>query len=257
MAEEKSLKDIQSSEELQELLSRKGRNHKYYKFYTGKIDVIENILLTHALYLSDGNNCNDLNDKERFNSAESDDRRFGMCMCSTMSENIAMWYMYSGKDGAMIDFSADVIKSCLQAEKINLGHFENNRFVLEKTFDRSQFSLEISDIVYFGDAKKGNGKYLKLRDKGIEVSSDIIQNLHIYKKELPWSYENECRLTVKCRKDLFADYSTIDTVKIEFDEKLAETLKNRIFLRPGSQTKGSYRRSKMDTSVNIVKWPEI
>ena len=76
---------ITTSEELVEYLSQKALNHACYKFYSNR-EKIHNIINTHSVYLSSGQNWNDVIDKENFNPKDSEHINFGLCLSFSKSE---------------------------------------------------------------------------------------------------------------------------------------------------------------------------
>ena len=82
-------------------LSHKAASHNYYKYYAPK-HYIDTILREEAVFLSDGENWNDVCDRERLNN-DNRYKRFALCLSYSRSENVAMWMLYAGNDGCMID----------------------------------------------------------------------------------------------------------------------------------------------------------
>lgn len=214
--------------------------------------------------MSDGSNWNDAVDKENFNPNDSDLKRFGLCLSYSKSENVAMWMLYSGNDGVMIDYTKKIIKNILEAKYIELGHFEDGKFIMDRKLEKKEFDVKICDILYYGETKNGNKKtqlYVKRSDEiNDEFDESLVEELTYSKKTLPWSYENECRIIVTIKKELIPGSS--NNVKISFSESSIKELKERIYESPNSRKKNylpSALRNKMqwDLCKNCDKKKEL
>ena len=233
-------------------LSQKAENHKNYKHYT-KAYKIETILNNNTIYLSNGSNWNDLIDKKNFNSDESETINFGICLSFSKSESIAMWMLYSGNEGCMIDYDTKTIRAILDAKFVEMGNFVDGTFIPLKRFNRDLFDISIFDIVYYDfekDRKKiGDVVYVKRSDEtNKEFPKTKLDELTFNKKTLPWSYENECRLVVSIKKEVLGN-DTGDTVAISFSEKLVEGLKKRTYDSPNSKA-NKYQESNLKNKIN-------
>lgn len=110
---------IKNVDELKEYLTERAKNHNWHKYYA-KRKYISTILENHTVYLSDGRNWNDTLDVENFNNAKSERVNFGLCLSFSKSESVAMWMLYSGNEGGMIDYSQKIINDILATEEIEL-----------------------------------------------------------------------------------------------------------------------------------------
>lgn len=231
-------------------LNHKAEKHYHYKFYSDN-DKIENILKNKAVYLSNGANWNDIIDKDNFNSIEYEYMNFGLCLSYSRSENVAMWMLYNGNKGLMIDYSPKAIKNILDAESIKLGFFDKGKnFKSIKTLNKGEFKIQIVDIVYYGTPKSNNNNkyYVKRSDEtNQEFDKKLIDALPFCKKTLPWSYENECRLIVSINKKVAND---CDTVEIKFSEDFDfSSLLERVYVSPNNQN-DRFQNSNLSGKIN-------
>lgn len=183
-------------------LRENGSSHKSYKMYTS-IDRALATIVSGDLYLSNGSNWNDKNDRELMKAKNS----FAICLSCSTSENIAMWMLYSGehgKRGAMLDFSNYVLKEILQTESVELGSFNKiGTFEPIHKLTRDDFEIFLTDILYIDECKNGKVK-ITFRDEHVTKEKKILENKDIFYKNYGWSYEKECKLTVRLSDDLSA-----------------------------------------------------
>ena len=244
--------NITTSTELRNYLKEKGTNHSNYKFYTS-LPVINAILDNHALFLSKGDNWNDLQDRANFNPDDDSIVRFGLCMSYAKSENVAMWMLYGRNDGYMVDFGKEIIKSCLACSKLSCGRIKEDRFESLLELDDGQFSIEVMDIVYYGEPKNGdiNSFYIKRADE-VEQNCpiNVINGIKYCKKTLPWQYECECRLIVSISKSIVG-IDRCDTVSMDFGGSHIAKMKERIYHTPNHGGTLTYERSKL---AGKIQW---
>lgn len=234
-------------------LSRKAVNHKYYKYYAPK-HYIDTILREEAVFLSDGENWNDVSDKERLND-DNRYKRFALCLSYSRSENVAMWMLYAGNDGCMIDYPKNVITAILDSDCVYAGAFskETGIFETQLSIGRDGFQIDAYDVVYFAEAKKEPNVfyYVKRSDESSsEFSRDIIEKLSYQKKTLPWSYENECRIVVSIDRRKCKEISQIHSLKIAIPKESKKELDKRTYRSPNSST-SEYEQSKM---AGLINW---
>lgn len=184
--EKSKLSMISTTNELKKYLSGKALKHKYYKNYT-KLSRVATVFKNHAVYLSNGRNWNDVLDKENFNNELNVYVNFGLCLSYSQSENIAMWMLYSGNDGCMIDYDKTTIKAILDAPTISLGYFDKNKGSFQKVelLGRNDFEISIIDVMYYGEPKSiAVGKYyIKRSDEVVnEFDSKLVDGLKFCKK---------------------------------------------------------------------------
>ncbi len=204
-------------ESLNNYLQEKAENHNSYKWYTN-VDIIDNSLRYKSLFLSAGDDWNDVNDKERFNNPKEMKKCFARCFSFSISENVAMWMLYGGteKKGAMLEIKKSFIKSVLEyKDEINVGYFESDDFVTVKTYNSDEYDLYIQDVIYVGKSKKKGCVTLKRSDDRCdEISKKIVDFLPLW-KSYPWQYENECRLILKVKDNNMSDKTTDAQIIVE------------------------------------------
>lgn len=236
--------------ELKKYISDKAKNHKNFKYYS-KSERISNILKNHSIYLSNGKNWNDKIDKEQFNNKNNKYVNFGLCLSFSKTENVAMWMLYSGNDGCMIDYSPKTINAILEAQQIKLGCFDkkSNNFECMQELKKGDYEISSFDIIYYSDAKDVHKYYVKRSEEtNKEFPRDLINQLSYQKKGLAWSYENECRIVVSVKREIISD-PKIDTVSIEFPEEFVSGLKCRTYDSPNAVVK-KYEDSSLKTKIN-------
>ena len=240
-----------SAEDLVGYLKFKALSHNYYKRYT-VYERLENWLEDSSLYLSDGNNWSDSDDKVRLNPHESEVKNFCACFTFSKSENVAMWMLYGGmqQDGVMIDFTPTEIIRLLSTEELSLGFWSEGRFVTVQNVTRQDFVIELSDVLYC-DHLNDDSTTIKRSDARQEaIPRDNLTGLAWREKSYPWFFENECRLVVTIPKSLLTD-DRIDTVRIKADKLYAQAIKNqRIYHSPNSERKQYFP----STLRNHMRW---
>lgn len=253
---DKKIKDnnIATIDEFEKYLSEKAKNHKNYKYYS-KSKYVKTILTTNAVFLSDGKNWNDKLDSDNFVKSDETCYKYALCLSYSKSESVAMWLLYSGNDGCMIDYNKKVIDCILNTEFISLGEFNGNVFVEKEKLNKKDFDIEIFDIVYYGETKKEfKDKYYVRRSDEInqKFSKNLIDTIDCKKKKLSWSYENECRIIVSFKADLTKEkYSSL---KIELPTECKELILNSTYNSPNCKI-GEYKESllKKDLNWNLCK----
>lgn len=182
-----------TAEDLKKYLQNKGRHHNYYKTFS-KIEHISQIIHEKVLYLSDGQNWNDVDDRAKLQQCDTY-KLFAKCFSFSKSEDVAMWMLYGGvyHTGAMVDFTREAMNSILEIPSIDVGYFSNDEFQTAQTLDRQSFKIWLTDIVYC-DKETG---YMKRADESSKgVPREVLERLQYCEKDCAWSYENECRLIV-------------------------------------------------------------
>jgi len=180
--------------------------HNRYRHYS-QLDRIEMIANNGYIYLSDGRKWNDTNDRERFNPADLQGHRYGICFSWSPSENIAMWMLYGGMDnkGAALELSRSSFLKLGEASSVELGRFVDGKgFVSEKTLDKSSFSFEYYDVIYSDEVTNDRTVKLRHADDAPSIPGDIYSHiteqnspmLKPYLKKYPWHYEEETRFVV-------------------------------------------------------------
>lgn len=245
---------IRTTAELENYLNYKAKRHNYYKYYS-KRKYIYSIINECRIFLSNGENWNDKLDSSGFQK-DTDKINFGMCFSVSKSESIAMWLLYSGNDGAMINFDRNTINSIVESEKIEVGYFDSEKFVNLAELNQDQFEIILSDVIYYGDSKDGDTYtyYVKRSDEVQEAfPATILNGLRLFKKKCSWSYENECRIVVSINRDLLrekgVDINKCKEVKIEYNCENTDKLKQNSYDSPNAK-QCIFQKSKMSDDLN-------
>ena len=177
-------------------LQEKAKYHKNYKYYSSK-QTIQSICETNSILLSDGENWNDEADKERMRHKRKSPRYFGFCFSYSISENVAMWMLYSQDNGCMIDFDRNSIESIMNVYDVEIGELINGKFnPLDKLVVKDAgIKIQLSDVIYVGktDDEKKNDEFYYVRrssETNSEFNKKLIEDEFLFRKGLPWFYEN-------------------------------------------------------------------
>lgn len=226
--------------ELESYLIEKANNHSHYKYYSSK-SAIQSICKTHSILLSDGSNWNDKLDRQNMRPSGGM-RHFGFCFSFSVSENVAMWMLYSQDNGCMIDFDSDAIKGVMNPFEVKVGELNaEKKFVPIDTLNvkDSGIRITLSDVLYVGKTEdpNDNERFCYVRRSG-ETNKQFDRRLlgdgFMFQKGLPWFYENECRLIVSVPEDKLSHPKRKLKLEISFEETHIKRLqdKKRIFNSP-------------------------
>lgn len=238
-----------ATDELQVYLKEKAINHNNYKHYVTNIDRIYNIYHEGALFLTDGSNWNDPEDKKAFldSNSRSMSKKYGLCLSFSKSESVAMWMLYGGtqKKGAMIDINPKSIKQLLDTSNrphVELGNFKKGHWNTVIELNENEYEVELSDILYYDTNKNANNEHMlkydiKRSNERCSCDYNVIDNApFLQKKVWAWNYENECRLMVKVDTKRISPLtnSNISAARVEFPNKesFREDVRERILLAP-------------------------
>lgn len=263
--QEKKRIEFNSKAEFVKYLEAKADNHRNYKFYGSK-KAIMNMCETHSVYLSDGNNWNDEEDKKNMQNDEVY-HHFAICFSFSISENVAMWMLYSKDNGCIIDFDKNVIQEIKNKSIVEIGFFkEDGSFDSIQTLSvkENDIRFQLFDIVYFGEPENidlvGKKYYFK-RSNDVEKEFDkmFLDCCKFYRKRLPWFYENECRLVVSIRRDLIDHDIPGLRLKISIDESNISRLRNvkRIINSPNAKNvliDGFYSKNTESKLAGRINW---
>ena len=236
-----------NADSLQEYLISKAENHNCYKHYSS-LERIEGMIESGCIYLSQGREWEDYEDRAGFNNWSSDCVNFAKCFSFSRSENVAMWLLYSRAGGAMLDLTSQVVKSVKEIEFLRLGKFENGHFANHKTLRRAkqEFSIRFIDVLYRGESDHPGMVTVKRSDERAELDANILKKCQesIVLKSYPWSYENECRLIVSVPREVLGEFDVDDMLEVSLglDEKY---LRERVINFPGKSARNRYRASSL------------
>ena len=181
---------------LPKVLNENGELHRSYNMYTSMERAL-GVLQTGEIYLSNGANWNDVNDRTLMEANNA----YGLCLSCSTRENIAMWMLYGanhGKEGAMLMLYPSVMKDLVDAGTIELGYFQKNG-KFHKVYELNNggdYEAYLSDVVYI-DPCKGGMVRLTEGESHVTVDQNILNGPDIFYKDYAWSYEKECRFVVK------------------------------------------------------------
>ena len=233
---------FRDGKDLADYLRQKASRHSHFKFYSG-YRAIESICDRDCIFLSDGKNWNDPIDCQNMQNDENF-YNFGICFSFSVSENVAMWLLYSKDDGCMIDFDKDSISQMMSVKSVELGVFGDNReFVPNQVLSVKDDGIRIQlvDMVYYGepedDEHRSRDYYVRRsRETNKLFDRRVLDGCRLYSKQLPWSYENECRLIVSVPRKALDDDKSGLYLKIEFDKSIIPKLRKekRIYNSPNA-----------------------
>ena len=233
---------ISSSEMLAEGLKQNGLSHMNYKNYTS-LDKAMELLLSGYIYLSNGNNWNDTDDRETMKARGT----FGTCFSYSTRENVAMWMLYSGdrgKNGAVLNLYPSIIKELCDTATVELGYLDikTNKFKKIHDLDRSkgEFDIYMTDVVYVDTCKNNNSKLTLYNDNALVENRKLDKDC-IFTKKYAWSYEKECRLIVKPKIIIPDGLNSSLRIKLS-NKSIAKMTEERIIRSPIYKGKVSYGR---------------
>ena len=140
---------------LSEGLKKNGEQHRSYDMYTSMERAL-GVLLNGEIFLSNGANWNDVNDRYLMDIKKS----YALCLSCSTRENIAMWMLYGaehGKKGAMLKLYPSVMKELVNVETIELGKFKGNGTfsVGYELKNKKDFEAYLTDVVYTDPCNNG------------------------------------------------------------------------------------------------------
>ena len=231
-------------------LCEKGKNHNHYKCYSSFKNILS-IKRSKFLYLSTGETWNDITDRNSFNNSSNNCTNFGKCFSFSQDESVAMWMLYGGIDklSGMIDFTKKGMQSILETSTISVGYFENNAFVSLCELKRNDFEIFITDIIYY--KKNGEFYYINRYDESFScLSEEVFQTLNGCKKAYPWKYENECRLIVSIKNELFDKKCSVVRINLA-DLDLGKSFE-RVYRGPNNPLRNDEDSlpSKLDNTID-------
>lgn len=195
----KEFKDIKSAEEINQLLTEKAWSHTEYYHYSD-IEAIKGILSGKKIWISSMCFSNDTTEHGRF--GDETYRYFQLCFSTGTTENLPLWFLYSGKNGRgmRISFPKKVISKLCSDASVELV------LVNLKTEDRTKLVPEKNCMIYFRDVlyrKAERDKYrLKYNTRvnnnfPAEEMDKVNEKNRGFIKDIIWFYEKETRLLVE------------------------------------------------------------
>ena len=210
-------KDCTMGEEFIEFFDndKPGFSHTEYYHYT-TLEKANSILDSKKLWLTPlSESANDLVERETYKRIGR--RCFSACFSTGTSENLPLWYLYSGVDGrgARIGFNKRCFRKLLNSAAFLLSEYDSKeRKLIGKPVPLNQedFKFVCRDILYIGsDSKNKNAFRFKYNGETINNRSglerdEIFQKYEKFIKGLIWFYEKETRIQVEIiNEDLLVD----------------------------------------------------
>ncbi len=221
--------NVVDNDSLLNLLKTNGESHNNFRLYTSMERAL-GFLVTGHFYLSDGRKWNDKIDRENMRNSGL----YSACF-SWASESVAMWMLYGCEKGAMLNYPPNLIKYLLNTERVEIGYFSpkgvfESKKILEKS--KEEFYIYIADVIY-QDPQKNNRVRLTWGDEHITTDMSVLNNSDIVSKNFAWSYERECRLSVKPAREILeeADSNGWDTMRIIVPERFLSRLRKGRLIR--------------------------
>lgn len=208
MKKQNKFSNLSKCDDLIDYFNAQACTNTQYCHYT-KISTIEKILDKSSFRLSCVSDFNDECDKRQFGDDKAKKYFYALCLSRSKSENLALWYLYSGMDGqgGRICFSFYHIKRIIEESTYELFEFDTTKkevvglgMNLEKGIT---MDLRFQDVVYF----QNQNKYVHLkyniwtnRDKILREDFEKYKMLNMgFCKNTIWCYEKESRLLVELK----------------------------------------------------------
>lgn len=247
----KKLREMKtSSKALREGLRENALRHRNYNMYTS-MDRAMCLLLTGNLYISNGQNWNDVQDREIMKKHPA----FGICMSCSTIESMAMWMLYSGdkgKNGALVRFRPSIIKEIVEVETIELGKFDNRgKFIKYPIIlDRKNrdFDIYMTDVIYTDIQKEDPTMVIASLGEDHEyMKCSFVESAGVFYKHYAWSYEKECRLIVELSPEMQerAEDAKYDVIRIHLSNASRNALNERVVRSPVYSGKTDFGEDSM------------
>lgn len=199
----KAFKDIKTADELAVYMKERAFMHRKYYHYTSA-DIVNSILGQNEFWLSCVSKFNDKNDSNQFTPQKE---YYALCFSTGASENLPLWYLYSGIDGkgARLALNSSHVRALIENGRYNLYELddENKRgdHVLELK-EGKNMSLTVEDVIYRSYSQKRGKAFLSYNTlfNKIMLQSEMekYEEKHRgFQKNPIWYYERETRLLVK------------------------------------------------------------
>ena len=194
--------------------------HGKYCHYTSLVAI--NGILGGKIWVSCVSRFNDECDKEQFGDSNEQKRYYAFCLSAGETENLPLWYLYSGVDGkgGRIRLTANKLKKIIDSATFTLHEStEDNKpqddivFSLDKNKD---ITIEVRDVLYQDIQTKvptkSRIKYntmvnYNLTNKEYEIFKNNHKGFH---KDTIWFYEKETRILITLSQEI---YDKLDSSK--------------------------------------------
>lgn len=185
--------------DLEAYLEGREYDHRGYFHYT-KLEIADSILRNREFWLSNVSGFNDTVDSRQF--GEGEQPYFSLCFSTGLSENLPLWYLYSGIDGhgARLQVSKTWVRDLIRHGTFHLSRIEDNKAkrIMALTIQESM-ELEFRDVIYAQPRDSCYAlKYNTMTNYQIPTHEfEKYMAKHIgFCKGLIWYYEKETRLLV-------------------------------------------------------------
>lgn len=201
--------ECQSAEDYLTFLDNddRGLRHTHYYHYTS-IKNIDKILTDGQLRLTSlSKSANDNIEKKWYE--ENGQNLFSLCFSTGTSENLPLWYLYSGIDGkgACLGLKKKSFHQLVDKPKLYLAMTEKqkpyNILGTPTLLQEEEYKLVVRDILYIGkDSSKKDSfraKYNNQTNNDISsnVQKELVDKYSRFIKGLIWFYEKETRVQVE------------------------------------------------------------
>ena len=246
---------LKTCHDLETYLDGREFDHGGYFHYT-KLEIADSILRNSEFWLSNVSGFNDTIDSGQF--GEGEQPYFSLCFSTGLSENLPLWYLYSGIDGhgARIQVSKTWVRDLIRHGTFHLCGIKDNKAeqIMPLTIQESM-ELAFRDVIYA--QPRGNYyalKYNTMTNYQIPKSEfkQYMKNNIGFCKGLIWYYEKETRLLVHLLGEADAEWRRLIQstptenlkVTLSFDDALFRRIKLTLAPNIAPDEIGSYIADK-------------
>ena len=228
---------LKTCHDLETYLDGREYEHGGYFHYT-KLEIADSILRNREFWLSNVSGFNDTVDSGQFGKGEQP--YFSLCFSTGLSENLPLWYLYSGIDGhgARLQVSKTWVRDLIRHGTFHLCRIKDNKAdpIMPLTIQESM-ELEFWDVIYAQPRDSCYAlKYNTMTNYQIQTHEfEKYMAKHIgFCKSLIWYYEKETRLLVHLIGEADAEWRRqiqgISTENLKVTLSFNDTLFRRIKL---------------------------
>ena len=227
---------LKTCHDLETYLDGREFDHGGYFHYT-KLEIADSILRNSEFWLSNVSGFNDTIDSGQF--GEGEQPYFSLCFSTGLSENLPLWYLYSGIDGhgARIQVSKTWVRDLIRHGTFHLCGIKDNKAeqIMPLTIQESM-ELAFRDVIY----AQPRGNYYALKYNTMtnyqipkREFKQYMKNNIGFCKGLIWYYEKETRLLVHLLGEADAEWRRLIhstptenlKVTLSFDDALFRRIK--------------------------------
>lgn len=151
------------------------------------------------------NNFDSFNDQNELREKKEPSRMYAMCFCNSETENIPLWYLYSGISGNGVSIGVTPRNMKNFMRDLDVYIYEDNKVIDKmKKLDRKDFNVECG-FIYYKQNKTKNKQSAEVfyKNKWYLVKNFIDKN--DFTKEYPWNYEKEFRIVIELNNGIKAN----------------------------------------------------